>query len=153
MHSRNRPPRPHSVYAEFHLRGQNSRVEPLRLSWKAQESLHYGGNLQVLGGPPSLRARFEKRISDLTWLKNDPNRLAGGRPFTESYYATVAVLFAFAEAEKVVIETAHSPVPMAAQAGRSAMTPSFSDLDDFDRERSVEAPVPSAVSGTTHVTR
>ena len=33
-------------------------------------------------------------MDDPSWLKNDPNRIAGGRPFTESFFTTVLPCFA-----------------------------------------------------------
>lgn len=146
MHPRSRKD---NVYGEFHLRGQNSRVPPLRIRWRAPESLYYGGEIQILGGPGSMRARFERRMADLSWLKNDPNRVAGGRGFGESYYATVAVLLAFADAERLVLECAHSPVPMTSTTVRQISATSFGDIEDFDRERNdaPEAPAPTQISG------
>lgn len=123
------------IVGEFHLRGQNSRLEPLRLRWKASESLYYGGDLQVVGGPVGLRSRFEGRLNDRSWLKNNPDRIAGGRPFTESFFATVAVLMAFADAERLMIECVQSPVPMTSTSvQRPAQTGSnYSDIEEFDR--------------------
>lgn len=119
------------VHGEFHLRGQNSRLAPLRLRWSSDESLYYGGSLAVLGGPTGMQTRFARRMDDPSWLRNDPNKIAGGRPFTESYFATVAVLMAFADAERLIIETVRSPVPMTSTVQRP--TANYTDLEDFDR--------------------
>ncbi len=129
------------VVGEFQLRGPNSRLEPLRLRWKAPESLYYGGGLSVVGGPEGLKARFEKRISDISWLKNNPNHVAGGRRFTENFYATVAVLMAFAEVERLMFETVHSPVPNTQTNTRAQTTGSFVE-DDFERSEGTPDPEP-----------
>lgn len=140
------------VVGEFHMRGQNSRLAPLRVRWTATESLYYGGDLQVLGGPVGLKARFENRMSDRSWLKNDPNRVAGGRPFTESFYATVAVLLAFADAERLMIECVASPVPLTSSNVRADRSATFRDIEEFDRgerQRSENNPSdPTRLSGT-----
>ncbi len=140
------------VVGEFHMRGQNSRLAPLRVRWRATESLYYGGDLQVLGGPVGLRSRFENRMSDRSWLKNDPNRIAGGRPFTESFYATVAVLLAFADAERLMIECVASPVPLTSTSVRTERSSTFRDIEEFDRgERNGTengSSDPSRLSGT-----
>lgn len=122
-----------AVVGEFLLRGQNSRLAPLRLQWAAPESLYYGGQLTVVSGPSGLKGRFESRMNDRGWLKNDPDKVAGGRPFTESYYATVAFLIAFADAERVQMEFVRSPVPMSAASVRNALGRSFRDIEEFDR--------------------
>lgn len=122
-----------AVVGEFHFRGQNSRLAPLRLQWAAPESLYYGGRLTVLSGPVGLKARFEGRVADRSWLKNNPDRVAGGRPFTESYYATVGFLIAFADAERVQMEFARSPVPMTTTTVKSNLGKGFRDIEDFDR--------------------
>lgn len=123
------------IYGEFLLRGQNTKAPPLCLRWRADESLYYGGHLEVLSGPTSIRTRFERRIADLSWMRNDPNKIAGGRPFTESFYTTVAVLMAFADSERLAIETVHSPVPMTSSTARHLLSNSFSDLEDLEREK------------------
>lgn len=121
-----------SVVGEFILRGQNSRLAPLRVRWRAAESLYYGGDLTILDGPVGLRSRFENRMSDRAWLKNNPDRVAGGRPFTESFFATVAVLMAFADAERLMIECTQSPVPMT-QTQFQRPAEGAGDFDDFER--------------------
>lgn len=80
-----------------------------------------------------MRTRFERRMADASWLRNDPNRVAGGLPFTESFFSTVAVLLAYADAERLIIETVTSPVPMTSTINRPAG--GYSDLEDFDRTR------------------
>jgi len=123
----------HGVTGEFHLRGQNSRLAPLCIQWSASESLYYGGELKVLSGPSGLCSRFEGRMLDRSWLKNNPDKVAGGRPFTESYFATVAVLMAFSEAERLVMECVKSPVPMSSTTLQKPPG-AYSDIEDFDRD-------------------
>lgn len=144
MPSRARDKRP--VLGEFHLRGQNSRLPPLRLQWSAAESLYYGGQLSVAGGPTSMQTRFARRMDDLSWLKNDPTRIAGGRPFTESFFATAAVLMAFADAERLVIETVQSPVPLTSTSTRVPTRSAFTDIEEFDRTE-----MPDVGEATTRV--
>ena len=122
------------VTGEFHLRGQNSRLAPLRIEWTASESLYYGGELRVLGGPSGLTSRFEGRLRDRAWLKSDPDKVAGGRPFTESYFASVAFLMAFSEAERLIMDCVSSPVPMSSTTLQRP-TGAYSDIEDFDRDR------------------
>ena len=103
-----------------------------------------------MGGPTSMQTRFARRMEDRSWLKNDPDKIAGGRPYTESFFATAAVLMAFSDAERLVIETVRSPVPMTSTSvkipgGRS----SFADIEDFDRgDRKENSPDAGRVSGT-----
>ena len=120
------------VSGEFHLRGQNSRLAPLRIRWTASESLYYGGSLEVLSGPSGLTSRFEGRLRDRSWLKSNPDKVAGGRPFTESYFATVAVLMAFSDAERLVMECVESPVPMTSTTVQRPAG-AYSDIENFDR--------------------
>ncbi|MFH0945447.1 MAG: hypothetical protein V2A76_09650 [Planctomycetota bacterium] len=138
------------VSGEFHLRGQNSRLAPLRIRWTANESLYYGGELHVLGGPNGLCSRFEGRLRDRSWLKSNPDKVAGGRPFTESYFATVAVLMAFSEAERLVMECVESPVPMTSTMVQRPAG-AYSDIENFDRidARRESAPSDSAIRKMT----
>lgn len=148
MHRRKREK---PVFGEFHLRGQNSRMPPLHLRWTASESLYYGGGIEVVGGPVGLRSRFENRLNDRSWLKNDPDRVAGGRPFEESFFATVAFLLAFADAERLMIECTHSPVPMTSTSVRHVVQADYSDLDDGERGEALqdgEPPHNKSISGT-----
>ena len=133
MYSRNNPKR--KLYGEFLLRSENSRGVPLQIRWKATESLHYGGDLEVLDGATGIRSRFERRMSDLSWMRNDPNKIAGGRPFTESFFTTYAVLVAFADAERLSLETVHSPVSMTSTAIRTTIGGSFNDEAEPEAER------------------
>jgi len=127
------------LYGEFILRSQNARGAPLHIRWNATESLYYGGHLEVLNGATGIRSRFERRMSDLSWMKNDPNKIAGGRPFTESFYTTFAVLIAFADAERLSIETIHSPVPMSSTTARPAIGGGFGEEAEAEGERASEA--------------
>lgn len=122
-----------AVIGEFHLRTQNSRLAPLRIRWEADESLYYGGTMEVLGGPVGLKSRFENRMTDRSWMKNNPDHVAGGRPFTESYYATVAVLVAFSDTEKVQMEFVRSPVPNTSSNIRTTVAGGYRDIEEFDR--------------------
>jgi hypothetical protein len=123
---------PTRVTAEFILRGTNSRADHLLLRWTASESLYYGGKLTIVSGPVGIRSRFERRLAKTDWLRNDPTRATGGKHFTESYFATVAVLMAFAEVEKLVFESVRSPLPLAG-ANRIVSTDAYTELTDFDR--------------------
>jgi hypothetical protein len=123
------------LYGDFVLRSQNTRGVPLHVRWKANESLHYGGNLEVVDGATSIRSRFERRMSDLSWMRNDPNKIAGGRPFTESFYTTYAVLIAFADAERLSLETVHSPVPFTITSARVPSAPGSADEFEGDNDR------------------
>jgi hypothetical protein len=122
------------VVAEFQISGQNERGNALTVRWTAPESLYYGGKMEVKGGSEGLRTRFDRRMADTGWLKNDPNRVAGGRPFTENFFATVAFLMAFTEAEKLVFETVSAPVHSGVGLERNGSAPrTFRDVDNFDR--------------------
>jgi hypothetical protein len=133
MYSRNRGKK--KLYGEFMLRSQNSRGVPLHVRWNANESLHYGGNLEIVDGATSIRSRFERRMSDLSWMRNDPNKIAGGRPFTESFFTTYAVLVAFADAERLSLETVHSPVPLTSTTSRVVFGNSNGEEGDGESDR------------------
>lgn len=137
------------LYGEFVLKSQNARGAPLLIRWNAQESLHYGGALEILDGATGIRSRFERRMTDLSWMRNDPNKIAGGRPFTESFYTTYAVLVAFAEAERLSIETVHSPVTMSSGSARNLIAATFSDEAEVEGDARSRPAVNSDLGSTT----
>jgi hypothetical protein len=146
------------LYGEFILRSQNARGAPLHVRWNAQESLYYGGVLEVLDGATGIRSRFERRMSDMSWMKNDPNKIAGGRPFTESFYTTFAVLIAFADAERLTLETIHSPVPMTSSSARHLLgnVNAYQEDAEAESDRGVRQIVnpdlgSTTLSGSIHV--
>ena len=94
---------------------------------------------------------IENRMGDKGWLKNDPDRVAGGRPFTESYFATVAFLIAFSDTERVQMEFIRSPVPMTSSNVRTTVAGGYRDIEEFDRgekSRTEPASKDSNVSGS-----
>ena len=104
------------------------------------------GNVAIVSGPVGIRSRFERRLAKTDWLRNDPNRATGGKNFTESYFATVAVLMAFAEVEKLVFESVRSPLPLAG-ANRIVADSFNAELSEFDRPGIQDADGAPRISG------